>query len=161
MATYFGFASEAREIREQNQNLDFDIALLPQTKGAKNKTTYAKMQAFSLMKTSQNTAQAFLAVSALTDPASIFTWSRVTGLPPVRRDVLREGSSDVFGPVLYDSAIRSRAWLDPNRSQTTAIFRTMVESSLSGREGAGQSLTKADKEMKVLIEGVNEKNNEE
>jgi hypothetical protein len=43
LATYFGFSSEARNIRFKNPNLNFYVAEIPAVEKLKNKTVFARV----------------------------------------------------------------------------------------------------------------------
>ena len=55
LAMYFGYASELPEIKARNPHLNFDIAEVPQIKGDKTKTTFAKIYVLAIMKNSSQT----------------------------------------------------------------------------------------------------------
>ena len=50
LAMYFGYAGEWAGIKARNPHLNFDIAEVPQIKGDKTKTTFAKVYALAVMK---------------------------------------------------------------------------------------------------------------
>src|SRR3989344_5493082 len=52
LAMYFGYAGELLEIKAKNPHLNFDIAEVPQIKGDKTKTTFAKIYGLAVMKNS-------------------------------------------------------------------------------------------------------------
>lgn len=151
LALYFGFASEFNDIRMKNPNLNFDVAVAPQRREAKTKTTFGKMQGLALVKSSRKLSSAFSTISALTSKDNVAVWTRVSGLPPVRKDLLQLGSSDPEGSIFYNSAIISKAWLDPNREETQTIFQNMVESVTSGRLMLSESINKASMEIQNLL----------
>ena len=55
LAMYFGYASEMSEIKNRNPHLNFDLAEVPQIKGDKSKTSFAKIYALAIMKNSSQT----------------------------------------------------------------------------------------------------------
>lgn len=151
LAIYFGFASELKNIRMKNPNLNFDVAVVPQRREAKTKITFGKMQGLALVKSSKKLSSAFSAISALISKDNIIAWTEVSGLPPVRKDLLQLGSLDPDKSIFYNSAIISKAWLDPNREETQAIFQNMVESITSGRLMLSESVDKASTEIQNLL----------
>ena len=58
LAMYFGYASEMSEIKDKNPHLNFDLAEVPQIKGDKSKTSFAKIYALAIMKNSSQTKKA-------------------------------------------------------------------------------------------------------
>ncbi len=151
LAIYFGFASELDGIKLKNPNLNFDVAVVPQRREAKTKITFGKMQGFALVKSSKKLASAYATISLLTSKDNISEWSKISGLPPVRRDLLSVGSVDPIGSIFYASAIISRAWLDPNREETKNILQNMVESAISGKLRLSESVRQADEEIQSFL----------
>lgn len=151
LGIYFGFASELGGLRLKNPNLNFDVAVVPQRSEAKTKITFGKMQGFALVKSSKKLKSAYATISLLTAKDNIEAWSKISGLPPVRRDLLSLGSTDPIGSIFYTSAIISKAWLDPNREETKNIFQDMVESTISGRSRISESVNKANEELQNLL----------
>ncbi len=141
LAYYIAPASEARVIRQQNPYLNFDVALLPGLVDATRPITFGRMTAFSLLARSPNIGTAFSVIADLTTPENLALLSKVTGLPPVSRSLVQNPPrADAFAPVFYESAIRSRGWLDPNPSETTLSFTKMIEDVVSGRKDIAESV---------------------
>lgn len=152
LAVYFGFASELDSIKLKNPNLNFDVAVVPQRKEGKMKMTFGKIQGFALVKSSKKLSSAYATISLLTSKDNISRWSKISGLPPVRKDLLSAGlSSDSVSSIFYASAIISRAWLDPKREETKNIFQNMVESVISGKLRLSESVKQADEEIQSLL----------
>lgn len=155
-AMYIGYASEIPEIRRKNPNLNFDIAAVLQARGAKSKVTYGTMQGFAILRSSRDIEGSMKAISYLTSPAGIKTWSTMTLLPPVRRDLLSERPTDSVNAVLYDSALWARSWSDPDRVKTAAIFRSLIEGVTSGRTQISEGIQKADQELSNTLKPYND-----
>ena len=154
LAVYFGFASEASEIRNKNPNLDFDVAKIPQTIDAANVVTSGKMFALAITNASQQKAAALQAAMTLVNRSAISKLSEISSLPPVRRDLLTSTPNESFLAVFYQSAIQARSWLKPDIAATNAIFREMVESVTGGRRTVQESVTRADAEMNALYSRI-------
>ncbi len=150
-ALYFGFASEVQDLRNKNPNLNFDVAFLPQFKDRPLRTTFGRMQAFSILRNSPRINNALRTMYALTSAVAIQNWSAASGLPPVRRDLLVTRPTDSFNSILYDSAIQAKAWLDPNAPATGSIFFNMVESVTAGRQEILPSIRRANDEIGALV----------
>jgi len=151
LAVYFGFASELNDIKIKNPNLNFDVAVIPQRRDGKTKITFGKIQGLALVKSSRKLSSAFSAISALASKDNISLWSKISGLPPVRRDMLTAGAADPVKSIFYSSAVISKGWLDPDREETKAIFQNMVESITSGKLRLGEAVTRADSEIQNLL----------
>ena len=151
LAIYFGFASELSDIIRMNPNLNFDISQLPQLRDSDKKVTYGKMSAFAIPNASKNPSGAFAVGLMLTNINNITALSDVTGLPPVRRDLLASKPNGAFASVFYDSALISKAWLEPDSVKTNDIFQNMVESVTSGRARLSEAINTADEELNLLL----------
>lgn len=151
LAFYFGFASELSKIRDRNPNLNFDVTYFPQSKGAPVSVTFGKMQALAVLKNSRNSTDAFEAVLAITGSGPAAHLSSISGLPPARRDLLSAKSEDPYQAIFYNSAIRSRGWLDPNPVSTASIFQDMIESITAGVSEAGKAIDAAGRDLSTVI----------
>jgi multiple sugar transport system substrate-binding protein len=140
LAVYFGFASEAADIRLKNPNLNFDISMFPQLREGKNRVTFGKFAGLAVLKQSKNISAAFDVVFNLVGRNSISSLSRYTGLPPVRRDLLSARPTDALGSVLFDSAFWSRTFVDPNYSSTNSLMAEMVDSIVSGKSNVRDAI---------------------
>ena len=87
----------------------------------------------------------------MTNSESLKMLSSITELPPVRRDLLSEVQTDAVSSVFYDSALISKAWLDPNSSESGEVFKNMIESVTSGRANLSEAVNTADAELNLLL----------
>ncbi len=156
LAVYFGFGSEVEELKARNPHLNFDSALFPQIRPAAghalSNTTFARMEAVSVMKNSSHPQAAFQAALALTSPEFAKMVSEGVGLPPARRDLLSQGVQDPHLSLLYRSAVAGRGWLDPDPPATSSIFRQMVQSILLTGGRLGEPLSQARSQIQALYE---------
>jgi ABC-type glycerol-3-phosphate transport system substrate-binding protein len=151
LALYFGFASEISNLQLKNPNLNFDVAVVPVSREGGVNVSYANFNALAITKSSKNQAAAFSVISILSNAEGAKAFNKILKLPPARRDLLNLKPSEAFQSVFYDSAIRSKAWLDPSPTDTNAIFKDMTESVTSGRARTGEAITKAHQELSSLL----------
>lgn len=151
LAVYFGFASELAELRKGNPNLNFDVALFPHPRTSEVGTTYGKLSGMAVLRTSPNPSAALAVTSTLTSASAGARMNEGSGLPPVRRDLLAARPSDAFGGILFDSAIRSRGFLDPNPRESAPVFQNMIESITSGKLKSAEALNVAQSQLMPLI----------
>lgn len=151
LAFYFGFASEISQIRAKNPNLNFDLAYFPQPKGAETAITFGKMFGLAILKNSTKSGAMLNAILAITASGPVAKWSSATGLPPVRRAMLSASPSDPYQSIFYNSAIRARGWLDPNPSESSAIFDSMIQSITSGEKEVGSAIDTAGGSLGKLL----------
>ncbi len=151
LATYFGFASEAQDLKDKNPNLNFDVALIPQIVDAKTKVTFGNIYGFAFLKSSPNIAAAYNLISTLIGPDSVSELLQFANVAPARRDLIAAGSSDPAKVIFYNSALISRGWIDPDTKKTDKIFQSMVEDISSGRMNVDGSVQKASSELDNLL----------
>lgn len=152
VAFYIGFASELFEIQSKNPNLNFDVTMLPQVLDTPTQKTFGKMQGVAILKTSSEVTSAFQVLGILNQPDVLQAWTGITGLPPVRRDLLSEQQVDAFRATFYRSALIADAFLDPAPETTETIFRDMVEGITTGREPRiNRAVLTADSRLDQLL----------
>lgn len=151
LAVYFGFASEIADIRAKSPHLNFDIALIPQVRDTRPQMTFSNMIGFAVLRDSRNPSTAFHVAGSLSGRDFVQITSEANALPPVRRDLLSKVPPSAFGEVLYQSALISRAWRDPNPAQTNIIFKLMVENTISGRERISEAIARASQSIGGLL----------
>jgi ABC-type glycerol-3-phosphate transport system substrate-binding protein len=153
LATYFGFASELATIRTENPNLNFDVAPFPQATGGKE-VTYGRMYGFSLVRSSAKSTAAYTILQYLINPTALAKWSTITSLPPVRNDMINEGTTDPYMTLFYHAALVSEDWLDPSPSGTATILQNMVESIQSGASTETTAIQNASGQIDSEIQGM-------
>ncbi len=151
LAFYFGFASEYQKILEKNPNLNFDVAVIPQSKSSETKKTIASFQFLTISKNTRNIAGAYNTIKVLTDRDAQEILSKVSDLPPVRRDLLSQKQDDSVGDIFNKSALISKAFLDPDQAETSKIISEMIESFTSSRSKLTESVDRAGQRMVNLI----------
>jgi len=151
LAIYFGKASELKDIKEKNPNLNFDVAMLPQTVDAKNKATFGNIYGLAILQSSKNIIPAYTTINSLvgSDVVSIFLQSY--DYSPVKRDIISAGTSDMNKKIFYDSALISKGWVDPNSTKTSQIFKEMIDNITTGKLKIGESLQKVNAELDLLL----------
>ena len=153
LAIYFGLASEYTAIQNKNPNLNFDVALLPQVANAKVYSTFGHMLGLAIMKNSANPAGTYTVLSALASAEAVPYWSDLLNIPSARRDILSQAQKSAVKTVFNQSAIMSKAWLDPNSANTNQIFQNMVESYTTGRSGIEEAIGTASDQLDSLLSG--------
>ena len=156
LAMYFGYASELLEIKAKNPHLNFDIAEVPQIKGDKTKTTFAKIYGLAVMKNSPQAKkqEALNSILFMVSNAVSKDFSQATGLASSRRDLLAEKTTDAYFGLINKAAVMSKAWLEPDGGEVRRIFKDMVESVSSGSTSVGDSVRLAknrlDQELRKI-----------
>ncbi len=154
MAYYFGTASELPGIRAANPNLNFGIALPPQSVAGTTLTT-GRMYGFAVPKAVKNPTLSITTALLLTNAVSEKSLSDSSALTlallPVRRDVLANNKgSDPYLNFLYKAVLVQKSWFDPAPVESDQILSNMVRdinSSVLTPEGA---LGKAETQLEAI-----------
>ncbi|OHA46990.1 MAG: hypothetical protein A2541_01050 [Candidatus Taylorbacteria bacterium RIFOXYD2_FULL_36_9] len=152
LAMYFGLASEFTAVKNKNPNLNFAVALLPQ--GSGNKIVYSTtgdLLGLAILKNSANPAGTYTVLNALTSASAFPYWKDIFNVSSARRDILAQTESSAVKTIFNKSAIMSKAWYDPNRTQSNAIFQEMVESYTTGRSSLEGAVNTASDRLDSLL----------
>ena len=150
LGVYFGFASEYRTLGERNPNLRFAVAVMPQLQVG-SKSTYGKITALAIPRAARNVAGAASVAQKLTGASAAAALAAYTGMPSARRDVVLDTSASSVSDVFAQSALIARGWVDPSQRETDAVFKTMIESVVSGAGEPSGAVSEAAQEFVRLV----------
>ena len=158
LAYYFGTASELPLIRAQNPNLNFGIALPPQATGGTTLTT-GRIYGLAIPKTARNTLLSYTAgtllVSQPSEQSLITAAATSLALMPVRRDVLADKpTTDPYLGMLYSASLIQKSWLDPNPTESTTVFASLIQNINSSILPTDQALEKAAAQLLYLSASI-------
>lgn len=153
LGVYFGFVSESAQIAEKNPNLDFDITYFPQPRSAKTKITFGKTLGISTLRWSPKAETAIKLSMLFAGVDGVKAWNTLTGLPPIRRDLLGTIPSDTFNSISFSSALWAKGWLDPDYKQTKNLFREMIDSINSGWMTSSSAISNMNTKLVYLLTG--------
>ena len=153
-AIYFGFASELKELRDKNPNLNFDVTFFPQLRDSKTRITFGSIEGFGVLRSSPNIAAAFNFLNKLSGAESAGLWAKATLLPPARRDLLATKPTDAYLSIFYDSALWARGWLDPDVNQTRSIFSSMIQAVSSGKFSYVEALSNTSERLQNILNSL-------
>lgn len=139
LAIYFGLASDNSYIQALNPNLDYGVASFPQIESSERRSTFGYVYSFVLLKNSPNIQAAYNLADAIVSGGYSDVLAKNLGMAPARIDQLGVIQTDTFFPVVYDSAIKTRVWLDPEPNETRRIFDRMVSTITVSRESSSQA----------------------
>jgi multiple sugar transport system substrate-binding protein len=148
-AIYFGFASEFAAVRQKNPNLNFDVAVMPQSRTGKE-AVYGKVLALAMPKSSQNTQRAYPLIQTMLQPDVISVISNELFLPPVRRDLLAQSAENAYMQTFHNSALLAKNIYDFEPEQSNIIFKNIIENVVSGRLDTADAVTRANQELDLL-----------
>lgn len=151
LAVYFGFASEYSNIAGLNPNLRFSVGVMPQIEGNATRVAYGRITGLSIPRTAHNPKGAVVVAQRLTGKVASTYLSKTLLLPSVRRDVPADTTSNAAADVFLQSALIARAWLDPAPVESDTIFKTMIESVVSGKLSPAAAVADAAQELQRLF----------
>lgn len=149
LAIYFGYGSEASRVRNQNPNLNFDTAAIPQGAGATTKRVYGKFYGFALVRAGSNQSGAYNALLALSGSDTVSSVTSQLGLAPAYR--ASSSTEDPIMQTIQSQSLIARGWLDPGPESTTDIFKQMIEEVLSGRSQVGGSASDTVRRLELAF----------
>ncbi len=133
LGMYFGKSSEIASMQEQNPNLSFDIATVPQGKGATTLRNYGTFYALAIPRISVNRTGAYRAALALTSESNAALFADLSNTAPALRSLFDTPPANSNTNIIRQSALTARGWLDPSKRESGEIFRTAVEDISTGR----------------------------
>lgn len=151
LALYFGKGSELERIRKKNPNLDFDVALMPQISKTSLKTTFGSMTGVAIAKQTKNPAAAIQIASRLTGSDVVKAFTKEMGVAPARKDLLKNKPDDARATLLYNSAIISGGWVDPDPKATDLLFKNLIRAVNTGSLSISEALRKADADLQIIL----------
>ncbi len=157
LAFYIGYASEYVTLREKNPNLNFDVAVIPQSRNADSvdtvigKKTLGRLIFIGIANNTRRVVPALQAINTLTTKGNLELLTNMTNLPPVHRSLLLSQSDNAIMQTFYESAMISVPFLDPNPTDTNQIFLEMVESFTSGRSGLTEVISRAHSQINDIL----------
>ncbi len=151
LAMYVGYASDLEKILALNPHLNFDVSIVPQTKGGALNASYGNSSALAVSRQSANKSTALTFIYDLTGSQAQSLFAKNSFLAPSLRSALSETQENPVLDVFYKSAIKSLGWLDPSPIETFAIWKEMSESVSSGAKRINQAVSDAQRKFETLI----------
>lgn len=151
LATYFGYASELRRLREANPNLNFEVAPMPQIRDTDTPTVFGKVYGFGIVNQSSQPNDVLSALQILDDPTAGPKLADLMNGVTVRRDVIAAGADNAYTEVFYDSSLITSVWRDPDPEETADIFEEMIDNITSGRFDVSASINRAHSQLGELL----------
>jgi len=151
LATYFGFASELKDIRAKNQNLNFDVAPIPQLRSGGVKATYGRIYGLSIVRASSVPNAAYQHISTITNPTFLAKLSDMTYLPSVNLGLIGAGSDDPYITAFNKAALITKTWFDADPEESYKVFGNMISTITSGANSSSQALNSAHDQYEVIL----------
>jgi multiple sugar transport system substrate-binding protein len=152
LAMYIGYASELQGFRDKNPNLNFDVAFVPQPKNALRTISFGRIYSLGISTLSQKKSLAVTFANWFAGTEGVKEFDGLSGLVPARKDLLsNKPQDDARGTLIYNSAIASRSWYDPEPISTSALFRKLVTQVQGGASSLEQLLPQMNTDLEILL----------
>jgi ABC-type glycerol-3-phosphate transport system substrate-binding protein len=159
-AFYIGYSTEFDMILTRNPNLNFAVAVVPQSRSSRSQRGYGQMKGWAMSKISKNIPGAYLVGLTLANPEfSQFAAEKIGYASPVRAN-LSQKREQPFDVILQKSAIIAKSWLDPDPDATEVIFSDLILRAGSDPNSAQTALTRAHASITSLLRPINAKQKE-
>lgn len=155
VAMYAGPASEYSTIEKINPNLNYAVAMFPQSATGKNRATYGTFYAIAVLQSSKNIVNTHAVAQALASTQYAKTVGLSTGLPSARRDSLVEDPKDPIQSIAVRSALIARDWLKPDMRGVEDSMSAMVNNITSGKETVDAALAAFATDLSTMLERYN------
>jgi ABC-type glycerol-3-phosphate transport system substrate-binding protein len=153
-AMYIGFASELKSIRAKSPTLNIGVAPVPQSRTSGSSISFGKLYGIAISKSTTDAKGALNAALLLISNSTQSVWTGITGLPPVRRDLLSIKQNDSAMQVFYTAAIQAKGWLDPDGSATQKVFTDTINAVTSGRSRTTEAVFDANTALQAVIDNT-------
>ena len=149
---YIGKASEFNIIRRVNPNLNFDVAVIPQSRTSERKATYGSMQIFTIPKNAPNINGAIATIGIMNRPEVQNEIVKAIGGASSRTDVLENPDvADPYQVIFNDSALIAQGILEPDEQAMNGIIKELVDTIVSGQYEISEAIDNAHKKISLLI----------
>jgi maltose-binding protein MalE len=166
VAMYVGHASEFGAISQKNPNLNFAMAPIPQIRSGQYTMDISDIYALSLTRTTKNAQGALTIAYLMAAPEFMTPIAKSLGMASALRRAISSSAAPITDPALKNlvsnapqtpetlldqEANISKAWIDPDPDKTSALFRDMIENTVSGELKSSDAVQRADKQMSAIL----------
>lgn len=158
LGIYFGYPTEYESIRQKNPNLNFAMAMVPQISSTARKTDYGRVYSIGVSKITKNLNGAIGVVSLITSKETLpllLTGTSEAYYAPARKDLLADKPrDDANKSLIYNSAIISKSFFDPDAPETNRLFVNSINQINSGTKtvsGALQSISAGFRDLTAKV----------
>lgn len=151
-ATMFSYAYKITDIRGKAPYLNFDIAPMPQLKGAEFDVNYANYWGLAVSRNTMDAEMAWQFVRWLTQTENAQKYSELANQPAARRDLIAEQQKDPNLAVFAKQALTAYSWYQVNDAQIEKSFINMIESVVNKTMTVKDALDKSAREITSLMQ---------
>ncbi|MBP6912329.1 MAG: carbohydrate ABC transporter substrate-binding protein [Candidatus Pacebacteria bacterium] len=140
------FASEAKDLRDRNPNLNFGVAQIPQLNtDAQYQATFANVYVAGMLKKSTNPTATNVVLFEMAGTDFQKAFSQILMMAPALSSLLMLPPETTYLPTVYRSALIAKSWYNDDMVKTEQAFSQMVESVISGKQNVQQAIYQAER----------------
>ncbi|QQG45613.1 MAG: extracellular solute-binding protein [Candidatus Sungiibacteriota bacterium] len=150
-AMALGFADDLPRVKAKNPHLNFGVSFLPQRADAKTFVTYGSYFFPTVSRLSNNPLPAweFILFAASADSSEIYT--KNSGKPPARRDLLAKNAAALELDIFYRQALTAKSWPITDEKITRRLFEDTIESVVTGGNTTDTALNRLREKLSLSL----------
>ena len=152
----FGYAKDAKRVRELNPQLNFDTAPLPQVSRESPQVNLGRFSIFAVSRTTKEPENAWRFLLWLQGKDVEKTYIDLVGLPPARRDLAVAKPPREYLIPFYDQVLSARTIPIVLNGSFEEIFNDMIEAVATRRFSAAQALSRAASAINDILRAEGE-----
>jgi ABC-type glycerol-3-phosphate transport system substrate-binding protein len=145
-----GFSQDIKRLKTKNPHLKYGVLPIPQRKDSVTSATYGSFFFPAVSRLSKSPAAAWQFAYFLTMGPGADLYTKKTGRPPARRDLIATGAESATMDVFYKQSLIAKSWAVPNYPATKKLFDEAVDAILLGAERSGSALSKLESQIELL-----------
>ena len=136
LAMYIGYSGEYSTLKARNPRADFQMTILPQTRGYNTFSTGMRMNAIATLRTTKNPITAAAVQSQFGGGNTSLALASTVGGVPALRSYATNPSVD---PIIGRSMLVARGWYDSYQKETDAYAASMISDIINSRSGINEA----------------------
>lgn len=149
-AMMINYSHHAGTLRSQASRFNFDVAPVPQIKGA-GVVNYANYFAPTVSKFSKSPIQAWEFLIFLSSREGAAKYLNASNRPPARRDLVDALRNDVNIGVFAVQALSARSWYQADNQAVEKIFADMIDDINFNKRSIKEALRFAENQVNTLL----------
>ena len=145
------FTQDISRLRSRNAHLNIGVLPFPQLKEARVPVVYARYYFPVVSTMSRRKTQAWELVMFLASREAAEAYTKATGRPPSRRDLLSENAPSQELAVAYRQALIAKGWPVPDEPAVARLFEGAVDAVVNRRVNPSRAIAELREKMELLL----------
>jgi multiple sugar transport system substrate-binding protein len=152
-AFLFSYPFTIATIREENPNLDFDVAPVPQPSLSQPAINFADYWGEVVNKQSKYSSAAWDFLNFMTSKTSLTSYYKLDKQPSSRNDIIAEQEQDPDIGIFANANLTAESFYKPDQVQMDDIFGQMIDNVILNGMSTQDALTQAEQQAATLTQG--------